>query len=70
MFLAADINGKPVGWHSQKFKVLFCTLLALAIPAASFAQPWHDENSSALRNAVILTTSGTPNNRMTVTVCP
>lgn len=54
MFLAADINAKPVGWRSQKFKVLFCTLLALAIPAASFAQPWHDENSSALRNAVIL----------------
>ena len=38
----------------MKFKLLFCGLLALAIPAATFAEPSQDGNSSALKNAVIL----------------
>jgi len=38
----------------MKFKLLFCALLVLAIPAAAFAQPLQNGNSSALKNAVIL----------------
>jgi broad specificity phosphatase PhoE len=38
----------------MKFKLLFCGLLAMAIPAAIFAAPSHDGNSSALKSAVIL----------------
>jgi broad specificity phosphatase PhoE len=38
----------------MKFKLLFCGFLALAIPAAVFAQPRQDGNSGALKNAVIL----------------
>ncbi len=38
----------------MKFKLLFCALLVLAIPATVFAQPLQDGNSSALKNAVIL----------------
>ena len=38
----------------MKFTLLFCGLLALAIPAATFAEPSQDGNSNALKNAVIL----------------
>jgi broad specificity phosphatase PhoE len=38
----------------MKFKLLFCGLLALAIPAATFAEPSQDGDSNALKNAVIL----------------
>jgi broad specificity phosphatase PhoE len=38
----------------MKFKLLFCGLLALAIPEAIFAEPSYDGNPSGLRNAVIL----------------
>src|SRR5271167_1757723 len=38
----------------MKLKLLFCGLLALTIPAATFAEPSQEGNSSALKNAVIL----------------
>jgi hypothetical protein len=38
----------------MKFNLLFYGLLAVAIPAALFAEPSHDEKSSALKNTVIL----------------
>lgn len=38
----------------MKFTLLFCGLLALAIPAAAFAEPSQDGNSNTLKNAVIL----------------
>ena len=38
----------------MKFKLLFCGLLALAIPTAIPSEPPLAENSSALKNAVIL----------------
>jgi broad specificity phosphatase PhoE len=38
----------------MKFKLLFCGLLALAIPTAIPSEPPHAGNSSALTNAVIL----------------
>ena len=38
----------------MKFNLLFCGLLALAIPTVILAEPPHDGKSSALKNAVIL----------------
>jgi len=38
----------------MKFNLLFCGLLALAMPTAMLAEPPHDGKSSALKNAVIL----------------
>src|SRR5262245_24231875 len=38
----------------MKLKLLFCALIALGIPAAIFAQSAQSENSSGLRDAVIL----------------
>jgi hypothetical protein len=38
----------------MKFNLLFCGLLALAIPTAIFAKPPADEKISALKNTVIL----------------
>jgi broad specificity phosphatase PhoE len=38
----------------MKFKLLFCGLLAMAMPPAIFAKPSHDGDSGALKNAVIL----------------
>jgi len=40
--------------HQMRLKLVFCTLIALGIPAAIFAQSAQSENSSGLRNAVIL----------------
>ena len=38
----------------MRLKLVFCTLIALGIPAAIFAQSAQSENSSGLKNAVIL----------------
>ena len=38
----------------MKFNLLFCGLLALAIPTGILAEPPHDGTSSALKNSVIL----------------
>jgi hypothetical protein len=38
----------------MKFNLLFCGLLALAIPTAMLAEPPHDGKSSALKNTVVL----------------
>jgi len=38
----------------MKLKLVFCALIALGIPAAIFAQSAQSENSSGLRDAVIL----------------
>src|SRR5262249_61084772 len=38
----------------MSLKLVFCTLIALGIPGAIFAQSAQSENSSGLKNAVIL----------------
>jgi hypothetical protein len=38
----------------MKFKLLFCGLLTLAMPAAIFGKPPQDEKSSELTNAIVL----------------
>jgi broad specificity phosphatase PhoE len=38
----------------MRFKLVFCALIALGIPAAIFAESVQSENSSGLKNAVIL----------------
>ena len=38
----------------MRLKLVFCTLIALGIPAAIFAQSPQSENASGLKNAVIL----------------
>jgi hypothetical protein len=38
----------------MKFKLIFCVLIALAIPAAIFAESAQNENTSGLRDATIL----------------
>jgi hypothetical protein len=52
--LAVSFLSRSQQSKDMKFNLLFCGLLALAIPTAIPAEPPHDGNSSALKNAVIL----------------